>query len=74
MKSDRYKVVQNPHGGWAVQEIGSDGIIKSFSSKSEAEEFLRKVSEKEPYDTPVVLDISDMSDEKEAGSKVVSGK
>lgn len=58
MKSDLYKVIENPHGGWSVKELGKEGIVKTFPSKEQAESFLREIAKEEPKQTPVVMEIS----------------
>jgi hypothetical protein len=58
MKTDRYELLPNPHGGWLVKEIGKEGMLRTFSSKEDAIAYLKTIATSEPHGASVELDIS----------------
>lgn len=44
MRTHNFIIEPSPYGGWNARSIHDDGIIRHFSDKVEAEEFLRTIS------------------------------
>ncbi|MCB0339015.1 MAG: DUF2188 domain-containing protein [Bdellovibrionales bacterium] len=58
MKTDLYKIIPDPQGGWLVKEVGREGCLAHFATEEEAIEYLNEISEDKPHDSPVKIDIA----------------